>query len=316
MAGNYSWKNAKEFDWQVKWINDFDKLRNESKSNLKDALYVMGRKEDRIKQLQVDAEDANNKYVKLVDRVKTRNEIVLDEFGKQRQQMKEVKKENKELHDKNEKLEEKLDEQRVEIEKLESKLTLRDGRITQIMENTSQNEILLDEQRAKIGELESTLTSRDKQIMENTSQNEIESKEQREKMDKLESMLIFCEERITQIIENTSQNEIRLVSDDYVRNIHSYAKTTPYDQHKRYRCINCSFQTNKKSSYNDHTKESCVVKPKRDRACPICHMSFTYRQLRHHLNHFVRNKHKPKNEHANFTPADHEAILEQLKNNK
>lgn len=81
----------------------------------------------------------------------------------------------------------------------------------------------------------------------------------------------------------------------------------------KYHCIDCKFATNKKSAYDDHKAENCVEKPEKNMKCAICGRWFTYRTLRHHLNYYATGRYKANGKHAEHTPSDHMILLEQHK---
>lgn len=83
---------------------------------------------------------------------------------------------------------------------------------------------------------------------------------------------------------------------------------------KKYKCDNCTYVTNKKSSYDDHCAEFCAVKAKKNIKCQVCDELFTYRGLRVHLNHYASGKTKPIGKHAKYSPSQHKSMLEQHKN--
>lgn len=119
----------------------------------------------------------------------------------------------------------------------------------------------------------------------------------------------------TDCAENTDSMEIS-VSDNYVRNIHSYAQTCASSSSIskfKYTCVDCGLATNKKSTYDTHVAENCVRKPEKNMECPVCKGSFTYHSLRLHLNHYSTGLHRPIGEHANHTPDYHAYLLEQHK---
>lgn len=83
---------------------------------------------------------------------------------------------------------------------------------------------------------------------------------------------------------------------------------------KLYKCSNCSYSTAKKSSYDDHRNEFCVMAPVKNIKCPVCPKMFTYRSLRVHLNYYATGEHKPTDEHhSNQTPEQHKYLKEQHK---
>lgn len=109
------------------------------------------------------------------------------------------------------------------------------------------------------------------------------------------------------------------VSEDYVQNIHSYANigaSASNVQTFKYNCLIHGLSTNKKSVYDVHKRENCVEKPEKNKQCPVCKESFTYHSLRLHLNHYATGQHRPKGEHAKYTPAHHAHLLEQHKRSK
>lgn len=79
------------------------------------------------------------------------------------------------------------------------------------------------------------------------------------------------------------------------------------------KCPDCSYETNKRDNMKTHRAESCVTKPNRNRPCKFCDKMFTRRQLRVHLNNYVRDQHKPTGKHRNFSLADHVAYLNEIK---
>lgn len=101
---------------------------------------------------------------------------------------------------------------------------------------------------------------------------------------------------------------------------HSYARTySPVV--KIYHCKSCSFQTEKKSTLNDHNEIHQA--PIRNLNCPICHKNFNHRRLRLHYNYFITqlkktesDAHKPTGAHSNFDLKFHEDLANKLKLSK
>lgn len=82
---------------------------------------------------------------------------------------------------------------------------------------------------------------------------------------------------------------------------------------KKYKCSDCQYSTNKKSSFDDHRDEFCVkAKPVKDMQCKFCKKLKTRRALRMHLNNYLTGQHKPCGLHANFTIAQHRQYREEL----
>lgn len=113
------------------------------------------------------------------------------------------------------------------------------------------------------------------------------------------------------------------VSNNYVQNIHSYARQTQPPKRKEYRCKNCSFVTAKKSTLDVHAAENCVTSVVKDMVCIICRKKFNYRRLRLHFNYFITKlekpeaqQQKPNGAHANFDLSYHKHLLRQLKMSK
>lgn len=86
----------------------------------------------------------------------------------------------------------------------------------------------------------------------------------------------------------------------------------------KYQCTYCPYHTDKKSSFIDHQGEFCddLIKIAKDMECPVCGKSFTYRGLRLHLNYYTKGKHVANDGHGNFSPGDHQVLLETLKKSK
>lgn len=82
---------------------------------------------------------------------------------------------------------------------------------------------------------------------------------------------------------------------------------------KKYKCANCQYSTNKKSSFDDHCAESCVTEAERNMKCPICDQMHTYRTLRLHLNHYASAKCQPQGKHAEYSPSYHKTKLNEHK---
>lgn len=119
----------------------------------------------------------------------------------------------------------------------------------------------------------------------------------------------------TECVENADSMKIT-VSDNYVRNIHNHAQISASisnTQKFKFNCGTCGLATNKKSTYDYHKAENCDRKPEKNMKCPVCKSSFTYNTLRFHLNHYATGQHRPKGEHAKYTPSYHAYLLEQHK---
>lgn len=112
------------------------------------------------------------------------------------------------------------------------------------------------------------------------------------------------------------------VSKDYIKNIHSYARPYFLPSAKLYKCNVCQFQSEKKSSLDDHNETHAV--PVNDMTCPICLKSFNYRRLRLHFNYFISqlkktgndDAHKPTGAHGKFGLAFHENLATEHKRSK
>lgn len=121
--------------------------------------------------------------------------------------------------------------------------------------------------------------------------------------------------------KNLNQYQAQIfVSKDYVRNIHSYASLSDPPMRKSYRCQNCPYVTNKKSTIVVHQANCGVEKLVKDMQCSICHKLFDYRRLRLHYNYFIAGlkkpetqQHKANDEHAEYSLQYHEDLLRKHK---
>lgn len=140
------------------------------------------------------------------------------------------------------------------------------------------------------------------------------AKKQKQNLKKLMEMMAHNHVKSKQkLVKQKVEGEVLA---DFVRQIHSYAKiseTSLNTQIFKYECANCDFKTGKKSNYDDHVEQDCVKEPEKDMKCPICEKPGTYRDIRHHLNHFATGKHIPKKKHANYSPQQHQLLLDRLK---
>lgn len=168
----------------------------------------------------------------------------------------------------------------------------------------------LEEEVKKIPTLTAQLVKSSSSTEKGTQTEQIQTHEMSVQTDEIDA-----NEKSTQT-DKTADNTGVMVSDNYVRNIHSYSQIHPSSssiQKFKFTCTDCSFATNKKSTYDTHVAESCVRKPEKNMKCPVCKDSFTYHTLRLHLNHYATGLHRPKGEHANFTPSHHAYLLQQHK---
>lgn len=115
--------------------------------------------------------------------------------------------------------------------------------------------------------------------------------------------------------EEIADEEIETpVRSNHINFFHSYAK--PYDQQYSgmHQCQFCDHKTSKKSNLTKH--EESHFPQVRDFKCPICGKLFLYDELRGHLRYFATGRHQAKNEHAKYTPAHHQTLLQNLKEQK
>lgn len=82
---------------------------------------------------------------------------------------------------------------------------------------------------------------------------------------------------------------------------------------KIYKCPNCDYTTSKSDNLKTHRAESCVDAPHRDRKCKYCQKMFTRRQLRVHINNYVRAAHNPTGSHRNVSMDEHVEYLAEIK---
>lgn len=145
------------------------------------------------------------------------------------------------------------------------------------------------------------------------------SEERRFKNKDLQAQLKQEQQKVRQLEQNRGNCEDLkwvTVTANYVQTIHSYAMK-PSDVVKKmrkvYECEHCGYTTNKKSSPDDHQKEYCILKPTKDKMCPICHKMFTYRRLLGHMNYYTKSVHYAKNGHQNYSVEDHKKLLNDIK---
>lgn len=140
------------------------------------------------------------------------------------------------------------------------------------------------------------------------------------KIGKLKASLIDTKSK-TKTKTNSDHNEmgkcgaVGCVSFERIQTIHSYAidqSSVKPPSRKLHKCFNCGFSTHKKSTLNNHYV-FCLPNVVKSLSCPICKKPFTYDGLRTHLNYFTSGKHAATNAHANYTPIQHQVLLETIK---
>lgn len=83
----------------------------------------------------------------------------------------------------------------------------------------------------------------------------------------------------------------------------------------RFNCPDCGFATNKKSTWDDHSNETCkYVNPVKNVQCKMCNKWKTRRALRLHLNNFLTGLHKPRGSHARYSLKEHQEYRKELDN--
>lgn len=115
------------------------------------------------------------------------------------------------------------------------------------------------------------------------------------------------------VIDDEIENDVTVYD---IQFFHPYAMANDKKPNEMHHCPDCDYKTSKKSNLKSHQAVYCKVKQVRDIKCPICDKLFLYDELRGHLRHFATGKHKAKNEHAKYTPDEHQMILEEVKKNK
>lgn len=135
-----------------------------------------------------------------------------------------------------------------------------------------------------------------------------------------------CTQMDVEISEKSIQNE-ELIHDQAKQivgkaNVESptremILKWIAHDHHfgiaAKYKCKDCTYSTNKKSSFNDHIVEFCQKEVEKNMKCPVCDQMHTYRILRIHLNHYAKGKCQPQGKHAKYSTIQHQAMLNQHK---
>lgn len=82
-------------------------------------------------------------------------------------------------------------------------------------------------------------------------------------------------------------------------------------------CEMCGYKTQHSGHFNVHQTEGCgKSNAAKDRNCPVCCKQFSYNQLRFHLNQYIEDSSKAKNGHSNFSPKEHQMMLDQLKSER
>lgn len=109
---------------------------------------------------------------------------------------------------------------------------------------------------------------------------------------------------------NSEETVNKIVTFD-IQFFHSYAKVQDFGQ--MFHCSNCNFETSKKDNLRKHEEAYCIIVPVKDMECIICGKKFTYDKLRGHLRYFVKSQYGATGEHAKYTPEEHNALLQKLK---
>lgn len=143
------------------------------------------------------------------------------------------------------------------------------------------------------------LFEKNKRIKKKLEKREQKIRELKSKMKQIEKTEV---EKSEAVVDTRYQI---VVSKDYVRNIHPYARVdmdmTATKSHKMYKCKVCPFTATKKSSLDVH--EEVHQEVTKDIECPVCHKLFNYRRLRLHYNYFIAQLKKPKDEQHKPTGA-------------
>lgn len=180
---------------------------------------------------------------------------------------------------------------------------------------------LIHEKDEAIKKLKDQMTAEKEKLCEKNKRikKKLEKREQKIRELKSKMKQKTDVEKSEAVVDNRYQI---VVSKDYVRNIHPYARVdldmTATKSHKMYKCKDCSFTAIKKSSLDVHEEvHQEVIK---DIECPICHKLFNYRRLRLHYNYFIAqleksedDQHKPTGAHANYNLDYHKELRKKHK---
>lgn len=79
---------------------------------------------------------------------------------------------------------------------------------------------------------------------------------------------------------------------------------------KKFKCPHCDYGADKKSGLADHLEKH--NKPSKDFQCKMCKKLKTRRELRHHINNYLRGQHKRTGLHANYSLEDHQIYHQEL----
>lgn len=267
--------------WQIDWMNKFAESRQELNYKIGEEKFVNSQKQLRINQLQNELTDEKTKLTVFKEKVKIHNRQIKEKYEAYK------------------------DVAARKYQKLKTKLTERDQTIKQLTERcatfqsrTSENETNDTDQKCEITPLSEMNVD-----MTDTEENSEPPNDTSQK----------CEFTPSSEMNVEINNQPLNVRSQCVMSEHSYTLIDTMDHRTVfYQCANCDFLTKKKSSYDCHTTEFCSNVPNRDIECPICHKMFTYLRLRNHLNHYAPGRHKPRKEHAQFTPLDHRIFLDTL----
>lgn len=79
---------------------------------------------------------------------------------------------------------------------------------------------------------------------------------------------------------------------------------------KKFKCPHCDYGADKKSGLTDHLETH--NKPSKDFQCKMCKKFKTRRELRHHVNNYLRGQHKRTGPHANYSLEEHQIYHKEL----
>lgn len=94
-------------------------------------------------------------------------------------------------------------------------------------------------------------------------------------------------------------------------------KTKVQTNDKILKCDFCPYTTKHSGHFAVHKSEGCWnANVEKDMNCAICCQSYTYNNLRAHLRQYLKDSSKAVNGHQNYTPDDHNKLLEKIKKEK
>lgn len=103
------------------------------------------------------------------------------------------------------------------------------------------------------------------------------------------------------VAQTVAEPEIKTVQPKIERKRSCVTTVRQITETKRFKCPDCDYFTNKKSTMNDHRAEFCIkATPVKNIQCKMCKKWKTRRSLRLHLNNYLTGQHKATGLHAQY----------------